>query len=146
MAETVRVKASQPHNNTVLMYEVDERHPDGAVFVVRDGRTYTVGRTERVVRALDTGLLIRDGGAVQESQESGTRESGQGDQIEQGEEEVDVQEQVDAYVKANTKAELAAELAKHGIDADGDDTKVDIAWKLFKAGKMPEVDTDADHS
>lgn len=50
-------------SDRVAFWEVDERHPDGEVYVAGDS-VVEVGRTEGVLRALSRGFLVEVEGAT----------------------------------------------------------------------------------
>jgi hypothetical protein len=56
MAELIKVKATDP--DRVALWERDERHPDGEVFVY-GADPFTVALTPRVLRLLNSGALVK---------------------------------------------------------------------------------------
>lgn len=47
-------------DNRVALWDRDEQHPDGEVFVVNDGKAYEVAETAAVKRALSDGRLTTE--------------------------------------------------------------------------------------
>lgn len=60
MADTIKVKAGPTvPEGEVVLWERDEEHPDGEVFISADGREHEVAETPAVNTALATKRLVR---------------------------------------------------------------------------------------
>jgi hypothetical protein len=72
MSETIRVRAADPDNRRVVLWEQSDDHPGGEAFVTRS-REVEVGRTPDVQRLLSKGVLVEvRGTAVPEPGEGDT--------------------------------------------------------------------------
>lgn len=58
MAEIISVMGT-PVDDRVVLWEVNEAHPGGEVFIVADGRTYEVAATSAVLQRLANGRLVK---------------------------------------------------------------------------------------